>query len=102
MYHFYTTGEEKFIKENWGVLDTDVIASEIGVTRDALMKHAQRMGLYLKGGRSGAAWSDMEDKALKLMVHFGVSDDDISDALKRGKRAITIRKSYLRSEHGEL
>ena len=90
--HQYTTGEEAMIRERWGKVPPQVLADEIGVTERALVLHAYKMGLRLTPGRGGMAWSDHEDKALRLLAGFGATDRQIADALHRGERSVKRRR----------
>lgn len=93
--HQYTTGEEAMIRERWGEVSPKVLADELGVSEEALVRHARRMGLRLTPGRGGMVWKDHEDKALRLLASFGATDRQIADALHRGERSVKRRRQKI-------
>lgn len=93
--HQYTKGEEEMIRERWGQVPPQVLADEIGVSEQALVRFARRMGLKLSPGRMFLGWRKYEDDQIRMMAGRGCTDLQIADSLHRSERAVRWRRSKI-------
>lgn len=95
MSHTWTTGEDAFVRREWGRADKRAIAEELGVSEGALNEHVRRMDpplprlrMYERGGLS---WTPWEDAALRLMAGHGIPVAEMAEALQRGRQGVAKR-----------
>ena len=67
----YTKGDVQFIKDNYGKLDTAIIAQRFGVSRTALRDKANALGLKLPNGNRKANLEILLDGSLQSMYWIG-------------------------------
>ena len=67
----YTKDDVQFIKDNYGKLDTAIIAQRFGVSRTALRDKANALGLKLPNGNRKANLEILLDGSLQSMYWIG-------------------------------